>query len=262
MVRCRAGSRLTDGAEHAMRPSWAGDGVGWESEVVRLVAQVPGPHGDMVAQPAHDFSQQHLSRIQRHGVHPWVAVRASIEVAAADDLPPFGHWLHATQEPRRRPVGTAHVAGEERHVEAETTLGRHVGHDLQFGQCSRGHCRGCRREVLPQQEDAHQCHTQSGDDVELCGHLVAVEVLPPVHRLAARPVVDADREGLTDGQIGRAHAGTRSSSNTRAPKSPRCCDSQAWSSRNSPVAMRSSPPRSMTLARLTQSSASGQTLTA
>ena len=52
-----------------------------------------------------------------------------------------------------------------------------------------------------------------GDDVELVGDLAAVEGLPPAHGLAARPVVDADPEGLADGQVvGRDDAASREAS--------------------------------------------------
>jgi hypothetical protein len=49
---------------------------------------------------------------------------------------------------------------------------------------------GIRLKVIPQQEDTDDLQAKLADDIKLFTDLAHVEVVPPVHGFATRPIID------------------------------------------------------------------------
>ena len=113
------------------------------------------------------------------------------------------------EQPVGRPVRAGHVAGEKRRLQPQTRSRRRCRR-RSAGRASAVVLTVVRRrlEALPEQEEPDVREAEVADHRELLAHLPGVEVRPPVHRLASRPVVDAEQEGIA-GRAARPHAAQR-----------------------------------------------------
>ena len=185
------GVDVADDRRHLAHPGPAGGGRGRPGEQVGLVAEVPHPDRRMLPVRADDGGEQQPLGGERRWIVERVAVGATDDPAAADDLARVRRRRLAVgrEQPSRRPVGAAHVPGEERDVELQATLRGGIAHPAEIAQAAGRDHVGRRHPVVPQQEQPHAVHPERGDHVELVAHLAGVEVRPPRHRLVARPVV-------------------------------------------------------------------------
>ena len=116
--------------------------------------------------------------------------------------PAVGHHTKAivairpAERPRRNPVHSAHVPGEEGGNERDAGPGGQIRHGDQPIQHAPIHLARGRLEVRPGQEEPDRVETARGNPCEIGGDLRAIEVRPPPHRRSSRPVVDAEPETL------------------------------------------------------------------
>jgi hypothetical protein len=90
------------------------------------------------------------------------------------------------------------VTGEQRRDEREPELAGEIGdRDQPFQHRLVDRVR-CRLEVFPDQEHPDGVEDTPGDPREVSGDLRPVELRPPAHRRARRPVVDADAKPVRD----------------------------------------------------------------
>ena len=110
-----------DQRRHATGPGSPLGCVRGPSEEIRLIAQVPDPHGRVILESGDDCGQQQLGRLDHQRVGERIAIAAVHDLAAADHLHHPGiHGLVGQQHPGRRPAWPAHVAGEEGDVQAQS----------------------------------------------------------------------------------------------------------------------------------------------
>jgi len=182
-------------------PGPARFGVGRLTEEVRFVAQAPCPDGRVIPQlAAHGAKEEILGLDRERGrVHVVDGVGLAAGHGQADELAIAGpRRSTAVDQPRGRPVRTAHMAREERHLDLKTRLGRDVTDRSEIAERANADPVRGRLEAFPQEEDADVGEAEIADHRELLAHLARVEVRPPGHRLAPRPVVDAQQEGLPE----------------------------------------------------------------
>ena len=158
-----------------------------------LVAEVPCPEGVVAGQGGRHFPGQ-----QRLGAgDDWVGV----PVAQADrgDLATGHHpkaavAVRSPERPRGNPVHSAHVPGEEGGHDRQTRPAGEIRHRDEPVEHVAVHFVRDGLETLPGQEQPDRIETARGDTREVGEDLLFVEVCPPPHRRARRPVVDADPE--------------------------------------------------------------------
>src|SRR5258706_10002116 len=123
-------------------------------EQVRLVAEVPHPHAEVIFEPRHDGGKQQAFGLQRCRIAIWVAVALVDDLAAAHNL--AARWRNiTTEQPSWRPVRPAHMSGEERYIEAEALCRRNVRDNLKVSEAFRRYTVRGRLPVVPQQKDTH-----------------------------------------------------------------------------------------------------------
>ena len=130
------------------------------------------------------------------------------------------------ERPAGQPVDPAHVTAEEGRHRAQTAARDQLHETFEPAEHRALHPSRFGLEVGPTQEEADGIEAEVGDAREVVRDLAGVEALPHVHRAAARPVVDPEREshrpagfaiegatsgepkGRTDGDgVGRDHHG-------------------------------------------------------
>ena len=203
----RAGIGRADRRCHARQPSSREHVVGGDDAVRVLVPKVPRPQRLVSRESLRGPARQQRLRAYQ------VLVEVPVPQPVLDDAPARHHTetrvaLRTSQGPRRDPVDTAHVPGEQRRHDVQPgALGGVGDRDQTFEHHGVDAIRpGLER--LPEQEDADRVEPTVGDPSEVLGRLAFVEHRPPPHRGARGPVVDAEPERL--GRRRRRHGPERS----------------------------------------------------
>jgi hypothetical protein len=108
--------------------------------------------------------------------------------AAADHWETPPGW--ATQHPLRHPVDSTHMAAEKGRLDHYLAVGSHISNSNQVIQTPGGNPAGCRLEVLPGEKNPHHLKPGICQPAKILLHLSGIKILPPVHRLTCRPVIN------------------------------------------------------------------------
>jgi hypothetical protein len=180
----------TDCGSDAREPGAGGGSVRWEHAVRVFVAEIPRPERVVARQGSGSLRSQQSLRVRDNRIRVPVAEPGADHRAARDD-PEATVAVGAAERPRGDPVHAAHVTREQRRDEREPELAGDIGdRDQPFEHRLVDRVR-CRLEVLPGQEHPDGVEAAPGDPREVGGDLRPVELRPPAHRRARRPVVDA-----------------------------------------------------------------------
>ena len=184
-----------DRRRHPRQPSPRELAIGGNDAVRVLVAQIPRPQCRVSGERVRDPARQQRLRLHDMVVQVPIPQPVLHDPAARHD-PETCVAFRATQCPRRDPVDTAHVPGEQGRHQVEAGALGEVRHRDQASEHQRVDAIRLGLERFPQQEHADRVESAGGDPREVLGGLPFVEHGPPTHRGAARPVVDAEPERL------------------------------------------------------------------
>ena len=131
------GIALFDQLSHLPDPGSARSSVVGMGKQIGLVPQVPHPDPRVLPVLADDRPEEETPRIEGSRVMEHVPIRRVHDHSPADHLTdvwgrvPVRRWI---QEPSRRPVGPAHVTGEEGHIQTQPSLGSEVEDDAEVAK--------------------------------------------------------------------------------------------------------------------------------
>ena len=149
----------------------------------------------MASQRGGRLSRQQRLRVRDIRVRIPVAQAGFGDSATGDD-PEAVVAVRAAERPRRDPVDAAHVAGEEGGHDRQTCPAGDVGDRDEPVEHFPLRLIGRRLEGFPGQEQPDRVKSAGRDPGEVGDDLLLVEVCPPAHCGASRPVVEADPETL------------------------------------------------------------------
>ncbi len=149
----------------------------------------------MILEHAHHRLEQQALCLDSNFMVEHVVIALRHRLPFAHDIPnklvaAFEGQL-AAQQPARTPVWSTHMAREESHVKPEIVLAGNIGNCGQMIECLFRDRVRVRLKVIPQQKEPDDLQADLTDYTELLADFACIEVIPPIHGLATRPVIDA-----------------------------------------------------------------------